>query len=94
MCVRRVQVLWPGDGGAAFWITTEDLYIWLLQHTGPAPPQVHHMRTRPRGTYCMKPTFEVSVKLSGWLNFEALANIPLHQAAGADVCVRRVRGGL
>ena len=34
-------------------------------------------------------TLEVSVKLSGWLNALAWLNIYLHQAAGADVCVRR-----
>ena len=46
---------------------------------------------RPRGTHPMSSTLEVSVKLSGWLNALASKNIYLHQAAGADVCVRRVQ---
>ena len=37
------------------------------RRTGTAVPKVHHTHA-PRGTYPMEATFEVSVKLSGWLN--------------------------
>ena len=91
MCVRRVQVLWPEDGAGreAVWTTAAGHVLWLLQDRARGAQGTPHARPP---THIIEVTFEVSVKLSGWLNFEAPLNIFLHQAAGVDVCVRRVQG--
>ena len=87
VCVRRVQGVMAGRQRKGCVVDHRSrMCVWLLPDRDRSSPKIHHTHTPLGYTHLVSVTLEV-MKLSGWLNFEALKNIPLHTKQQERMCV-------